>query len=795
MKKKKILGLLGLFAIFGLTLASCDAIIDSSVSNDETTTDTSDSTSTTDTSDSSSTTDTSDSTSTTDTSDSSSTTDTSDSSSTSDTSDSSSTTDTSDSSSTTDTSDSSSTTDTSDSSSTTDTSDSTSTTDTSDSSSTTDDDSDDTYTVDTTNATSEESTVDNLTITVVENTDLGTGSYVVNDNIITILSAGEYTLTGELSEGSVEVYAEDAEVIINLENATIKSTTTAPINVITASDVEISAKKDSENNIYDNRTTADDDDPTAAIYAADGDLKIKGKGTLNVYGNYNNGIHAKDDLTVKNLTLYVKAVNNALKGNDSVEIDSATATIISTGGDGIKTTNSDVSSKGNQKGYVTITGLATVTVYACCDGIDAAYNAEILADDDGNEPTVNIYTSSYSEYSGEVASTTESSSVLYVRMSSSYYSTYKNYDLYAYCYSTSDSSVYEWIPLNYYTYVSGSFGQTYYYYKGTVDVSNYTSIRLYMFTDGTIPSTSSYTAASEGQNINTTKDLLQIKKISGTKITYDWGNYSTTTSTSTVPGGMSGMDQGNTDKTEYSTKGIKAANDINISAGTITIYAYDDGLHAQEGNTLGDEDDTTDDVTSTGCITISGGTITITSKDDGVHADATLTISGGNVTVTTAYEGLEGNKIVISGGTHNVYGTDDGINAQSAIVISGGTLQVLVASGDTDAIDSNGTYTQTGGVVIAMNMQASGTASILDCDSTVKISGGTFLGFGNIESTPSLSGVSKTTKSASMSAGTYSLTKDGTTLASFTLKASYSSFTLIGASGSYTVGSTSVTLS
>ena len=84
--------------------------------------------------------------------------------------------------------------------------------------------------------------------------------------------------------------------------------------------------------------------------------------------------------------------------------------------------------------------------------------------------------------------------------------------------------------------------------------------------------------------------------------------------------------------------------------------------------------------------------IIILSKDDGIHADNILTISNGSVTITSSYEGSEGNKIVISSGNHYIYGTDDGLNAQTQINVTGGKIAILVASGDIDAIDSNGTY-------------------------------------------------------------------------------------------------------
>ena len=639
-------------------------------------------------------------------------------------------------------------------------------------------------------------TVNTLTITVNQASELGIGNYTTEGNKYIITAAGEYDIVGDLSDGEIIINAsEDDEVLINLNGVNITSTTSSPINVISASKVEISTKKETKNYITDARTS-ESDDSDAAIYS-DADLKIKGKGELYVYGNYNNGIHSKDDLDIKNLTLYVSALNNAIKGNDSVTIDTANLTVISTGGDGIKSTNSDISSKGNQRGTITITGSSDISIYACCDGIDAAYNIDILADSEGNEPTLNIYTSAYSSYSDDSPTTVSSSNSLYVQITSSYYSS--SYDYYLYCYDTLDTSINAWSKLSVYTQTQAQgFGgrsqATYYYLKGSVDTSKYSGVQLYMFKAGETPSTTSYYAASTGQAINQTKDMLTVKSITSStkKIGVDWSNYSSQSSTQMGPGGMGGMNQGNTDKTSYSTKGLKAQNDITISAGNINIKAYDDGIHTESNVTL------ENGYTSVGLITISGGNITILSKDDGIHSDSTLNITGGYVTISSAYEGIEANVINISGGSHYVYATDDGLNGSgngAKINISGGTLEVLVASGDTDAIDSNGTYTQTGGVVVSMNLSQQGTATVLDCDGTATISGGTFIGFGNLESSPRVSNLKSKTVSANISAGTYTIKYNDTLIITITLKTNYSRYTLIGSAGAYLIGSSSVTLS
>lgn len=244
------------------------------------------------------------------------------------------------------------------------------------------------------------------------------GGFNVNNNIYTIYKGGTYSLSGLLN-GQIQICVTEAnsnnsyDVELELNGTTIKYDKDSPIYIMESSDssisydVSISAKKDTKNVVKDERGNKESDSDTtgsAAIYSLV-DLKLKGKGELYVTGNYNNGIHSKDDISIKNLTLMVKAYNNAIKGNDSVEIESGAITLISTGGDGIKTTNTGLTSKGKQKGNVTISG-GEVTIYACCDGIDAAYDVIIEEQAD-----VTIYTDKYSSYTDSLAESTSLSSL------------------------------------------------------------------------------------------------------------------------------------------------------------------------------------------------------------------------------------------------------------------------------------------------------------------------------------------------------------------------------------------------
>lgn len=481
------------------------------------------------------------------------------------------------------------------------------------------------------------------------------GEYSEASGVYTLTKAGTYTLSGSLTGQILVDAGEDDEVVLELNGVTITYGSDSPIKVVAADKVEISAKKETNNVIKDTRgeKTVDSDEQGEGAISANCDLKLKGNGVLVVEAGYNNGVHTTKDLTIKNLSLKVTAVNNALKGKDSITMESGTVVAISTKGDGVKTEDTDLSSKGNQRGTVTLSD-GSLTIYAAGDAVQASYDFVM------NGGSMTVYTGSYSSYTASSATTT-------------------------------------------------------------------------------------------------------------------------------------------------SYKGIKVGNELKIIDGTLTIYSYDDGLHADYGTSL------ENGATGKGNITISGGSVTVAvysptkstatgrsmrggwggwsnqqsvSGSDAIHADNTLTVSGGTVTIDSAYEGLEATHILIQGGTTTVYATDDGVNAAKkadnspTIVVSGGTLDVTVPSGDTDGIDSNGTYTQTGGVVIARGPGSAsggmgGGACAMDMDGGITLKGGTLIVFGGVEGTLSASGVTKTLCSSStVSAGTHTVTVGGTT---YTVELKYSS--------------------
>lgn len=412
---------------------------------------------------------------------------------------------------------------------------------------------------------------------------------------------------------------------LELNGVKISSYNAPAIDVESGDKITVSAKKDTDNYIIDYREAVSEEDISAAVYTKC-DLNLQGKGNLYVKSVNNNGIHSKGDLKVKNAFIQVDCKDNALKGNDSVTIESGTLVLIARAGDGIKTSNSDLSSKGKQRGTVSILG-GDILIYSSRDGIDSAYNVEISQTSSLN---LKIYTDKYSKYSEESAS-------------NSSYSTSSGGS------SSSASSG------------RGGFG-------------------------GGLPG---------GQGGN---------------------------------GGQGGMQDGNDDKGDYSTKGVKADNEIIVSGGTIEIYSYDDAIHANSDNALENGE------TALGNVSVTGGALTLYSCDDAVHADGTVVVRGGDINVLYCYEGLEGAFVSILGGNVSIISTDDGINGTSqsgaAITISGGTIYVYAGG---DGVDSNSTDSY-GGILFSggksVIISSGRSDSAIDTERGYKYEGGYVLAIG-----------------------------------------------------------------
>ena len=161
---------------------------------------------------------------------------------------------------------------------------------------------------------------------------------------------------------------------------------------------------------------------------------------------------------------------------------------------------------------------------------------------------------------------------------------------------------------------------------------------------------------------------------------------------------------------------LEANDSILMADGTVAISTSKDGLHAEN-----DEDNTK------GYIYIRGGNLTVEAGDDAVHATTIAQVDGGTLTLT-GREGIEGTWIQINDGTVSISASDDGINAGQKSQITtptaefnGGTITIVMGSGDTDAVDSNGNLIINGGT---LDITAQ---SPFDYDGSGQLNGGTLI--------------------------------------------------------------------
>ena len=603
----------------------------------------------------------------------------------------------------------------------------------------------------------------------------------IDNDIYTVKAAGEYVVSGKLQEGQIVVDAsEKDEVRLILNGAVITNSQNAPILILNADKVDIEAVKGSYNVVKDTRIrTADDtapsgssdntdaDDPAAmpdlyddesetalynsAIYAKC-DLKVTGLGTLIVSSDAYHGIKTKDDLSLKEVNLQVNSAGNALRGNDTLTIKSGRLLLVSSESDGIKTSNSDISSKGNQRGIITIAG-GQVDIYSAQDGISAAYNVDIS---NSENCLVNIFTSTYAKNPEDG---TEQANDIYLIVPQTIYSEGTAY--YAYYYNNDDSEG-QWVQLTFEAMVYG--GRSVYYGLHGKAAAGYENILFNTLEAGTVPDGDNYSATSGGETVNGTLNAFLVDSVEGGFISGDWVQLSAGSGNSTS-------------KTTYSSKGIKAGNDVYITGGSIVINSMDDGIHANSGEMLDNG------TVSTGNIHIGGGSLTIYAADDGIHADNEMAISGGLIRVVDSHEGLEGNVITVSGGRTYIYGEDDGVNAfkgrQTPLLnVTGGYLEVITPSGDTDAVDSNGNVSVSGGMLLVKAGAVSGSmAGSIDVDGSVSVTGGDVVALGGLVSVPTEGSVNTyVSNGTSFAEGRYALTDaSGNVICNFTLEQTYTS--------------------
>lgn len=502
---------------------------------------------------------------------------------------------------------------------------------------------------------------------------------VTNGNYVTITTPTEdkqeIIISGTCSNGQIKVDVDkntypEGSVDLSLEGLDLSNNSTSPIYIAAIGDAcNISPKKGTENTISDGTSYTNEDEGAGAIYSKD-DLKIKGKGTLNVNGNCGFGILCKNDLKLFNGTINVTAKGVAVKGKDSVKIgdkddigkdgafENLNVTLKSETSDGVRSTNviddetkvSEDKDYGDGKAAEIIINGGTIKITSYSDALQSAGDLTV------NGGNLDLYT-----YQGSA-------------------------------YSSSSNSNNSW----------GSFpGSTNTTTTNEVSAKGLKADGKLTINDGTIVADCS-------------DDALHCAKtatVKGGTLTLATGDDGIHSDSELI------IDSGKVNITK-SYEGIEAPT-ITVNDGTVHVVSSDDGFNASDGSgetamgnggfgyggpnsnqTWGGNTNTATS-TSTCELYIKGGYCFVEAEGDGLDSNGNLHISGGTA--------------VVVGPTNNGNGSFDVGDNGNYFEYTGGTVMSVGASGMMSV------YPQSGTDYITRSLSTSGENTIAVTDENGKV--------------------------------------------------------------------------
>ncbi len=414
-----------------------------------------------------------------------------------------------------------------------------------------------------------------------------------------------YTLSGSSTDGAFALSG-SYKATIELNGLTLTNPSGAALDIQNGKRIDLSVKKGTENTLTDGTSGSQ-----KGCIVCKGHLELKGKGTLNVYGNTAHAIYAKEYVTMKNCTVNVlAAVKDGINCNQYFLLESGELNVSGVADDGVQVSyKDDTDREAEDTGSLTISG-GTVNISVtgtATKGLKAEGNLLVT---DG---TITVSTSGGGEWDSDDAKTKAAS-----------------------CLSADGAIQIDGGTLTLTSSGGGGKGingdSTLVINGGDITIT--TTGGLYAYVNGT--SYDNYT----GNTDNLTSDQKSSAK--GIKID---GNV-------TINGGTVNVTtKGN------GAEGIESKSELTVNDGTIVINSYDDGIN------------------SSSHMYIKGGDLTVVaSNNDGLDANGNLYISGGVIRAfgTTSPEcGIDANEedgysVVFTGGTLLAVGGGNSVPSTSA---------------------------------------------------------------------------------------------------------------------------------
>ncbi len=190
----------------------------------------------------------------------------------------------------------------------------------------------------------------------------------LNEKEVVINKSGVYELSGNYENVTVNVNpSEDTgAVYLVLNNATIESENSTPINVVSASNVAIYLADQTQNSVTQGAMS----DTDAAI-VSNTHTVIAGTGNLTVTSPVGDGISSSTELIIESGTIDVNAADHGIVAHDFMALNTPTITIDS-GKDGLRTSNDE----DDELGKMVILG-ASLDITAEGDAVSAENTIQI----------------------------------------------------------------------------------------------------------------------------------------------------------------------------------------------------------------------------------------------------------------------------------------------------------------------------------------------------------------------------------------------------------------------------------
>lgn len=169
-----------------------------------------------------------------------------------------------------------------------------------------------------------------------ESSEISGNGIQADGNILKITQAGTYVFSGKMSDGQIQVNADKNDVVhIVLGGLTASSGSSSVIYGIQSKKIVITLAKGQENVLNDASSyvykSVSENEPNACIFSKD-DVSINGEGSLDIYGNYGDGVCSKGDLKIINGTYRITAAQNGLQAETVLHINGGSGSITSGGG-------------------------------------------------------------------------------------------------------------------------------------------------------------------------------------------------------------------------------------------------------------------------------------------------------------------------------------------------------------------------------------------------------------------------------------------------------------------------------